>query len=273
MPKGPPSDKFGSVTHRIINFYEFVELDALHERRAAHRLEGTRLGLTGTIQLAPEGLNVALSGEQTALEAYIAFVRADPRLAGVTPKWSTGESNPFHGLHVKVKGWIIRFSDDEPVPVEAIRAGARIDAEAFRALLRESRDDVVVVDTRNLYETEYGRFAGAESLALDRFTQFPEAFLSRYGDRRDRTYVLYCTGGVRCEKAVAWAGQQGFDSCYQLDGGVLGYFDRCGGEGWEGSCFVFDQRWLVDAQLAETDDEAAGIDRLQPKPSRADPVS
>lgn len=249
---------------RIINFYKFVELDSLEEFRAALREEAHRLDLRGTVLIAPEGLNCGMYGESDALEAFLGWLRSDARFADVAPKWSDARTPPFEGLQVKVKNWIIRFADDEPLPIEAIRAGSRIGPDEFRALLREDRDDVVVVDTRNLYETDYGRFAGAEVLDLTSFTAFRAKFLERFGEQRDKTYIMYCTGGVRCEKSVAWAEQHGFRAL-QLDGGILGYFERCGSEGYEGQCFVFDNRWLLDASLSEVDDPGFGP-RRQPKP-------
>lgn len=249
---------------RIINFYKFVELDSPEDLRVALREEAHRLGLRGTVLIAPEGINGGMYGDVTALDGFLAWMRADPRFTDIQPKWSDARTPPFKGLQVKVKNWIIRFADDEPLPLDAIHAGGRIGPDEFRTLLRERPDDVVVIDTRNDYETDYGHFAGAEILDLKRFTEFRSKFLERYGERRDKTYVMYCTGGVRCEKSVAWAERQGFRAL-QLDGGILGYFERCGNDGYEGQCFVFDNRWLLDASLAEVDDPGQGP-RRQPKP-------
>jgi UPF0176 protein len=121
----------------------------------------------------------------------------------------------------------------------------------MRTLLASPRDDVVLVDTRNDYETDYGSFNGAVRLPVRTFTEFPAAFEARFGDAKDKTFVFFCTGGVRCEKVVPWAAARGYTRATQLDGGILAYFERHGSAGFDGDCFVFDARWLVDGALAE----------------------
>lgn len=249
---------------RIINFYKFVSLSNLPELKDNLREEAHRHNLRGTILIAPEGLNCGLYGEVEAIKQFLAWLRLDPRFYDVQPKWSNARTVPYKGLQVKIKDWIIRFADDEALSVETIRDGARIDPEEFREILRKQPRDVVVIDTRNVYETDYGSFHGAEVLDLKKFTEFRERFLERYSEQRDKKFIMYCTGGVRCEKSVAWAQNQGFNA-FQLDGGILGYFEKCGAEGYDGQCFVFDNRWLVDADLKEVDDPGYGP-RRQPKP-------
>ena len=250
--------------HRIINFYKFIQLESLEELRLGLREEAHRLNLRGTVLLAPEGINCGMYGEVTALDRFLAWLRADSRFSDVRPKWSDARTPPYDGLQVKVKNWIIRFADDEPLMVSSIHRGGRIAPEAFRDLLRERPKEIVLIDTRNVYETDYGSFEGAEVLDLTRFTEFREKFLERFGKQREKTYIMYCTGGVRCEKSVAWAEENGFHAL-QLEGGILGYFEKCGQEGYQGQCFVFDNRWLLDATLAEVDDPGYGP-RRQPKP-------
>ena len=249
---------------RIINFYKFIRLESLEDIRLAIREEAHRLNLRGTVLLAPEGINCGLYGTVDSLERFLTWIRSDCRFSDVQPKWSDARTPPYDGLQVKIKNWIIRFADDEPLSLNSIHKGGRLAPEEFRQILRDRRDDVVVIDTRNVYETDYGSFEGAEVLDLTRFTEFRSKFLERFGDRRDKTYVMYCTGGVRCEKSVAWAEQHGFRA-FQLDGGILGYFEKCGQEGYQGQCFVFDNRWLLDAERAEVDDPGYGP-RRQPKP-------
>jgi UPF0176 protein len=253
------------LSFKLASFYKFVALDDLEGLKAALLAEGHACGLIGSILLAPEGLNVALAGEQAGLERFVAWLQRDPRFADVSPKLSDGDRRPFRKLYVKIKRWIIRFADDLVQTPEEIHAGARIPPSEMRRLLEERPEDVVLVDTRNWYETDYGSFAGAERLPIKRFTQFREAFLERFADQKDKTYVFFCTGGVRCEKVTPWAVDAGFAKATQLDGGILKYFEEYGTEGFEGTCFVFDGRWLVDGALQETDDDALSL-RIQPKP-------
>lgn len=253
-----------AAMQRIINFYKFTEIACPEDLRVAVREEAHRLGLRGTVLIAGEGINCGLYGTVDALEQFLDWLRLDLRFADIRPKWSDAKTPPYDGLQVKVKNWIIRFADDEPVEIPAIHHGGRIKPEEFREILRERHKDVVIVDTRNLYETDYGSFEGAEVLELTRFTEFRQKFLERFGNQRDKTFIMYCTGGVRCEKSVAWAERHGFQAL-QLDGGILGYFEQCGQEGYSGQCFVFDNRWLLDAKLTEVDDPGYGP-RRQPKP-------
>lgn len=249
---------------KIINFYKFVRLDDLEELRARVRDEAHRLSLLGTILIAPEGINCGLYGELEALISFLNWLKLDQRFFDLEPKWSDSRTPPYSGLQVKVKSWIIRFADDESLSIEGIVEGGRISPFEFRDMIRQKPSDVILIDTRNVYETDYGSFKGAEILDLAKFTEFRSKFLERYSDQRDKTFVMYCTGGVRCEKSVAWAQQRGFKA-FQLDGGILGYFEKCGQEGYDGQCFVFDNRWLVDASLTEVDDPGYGP-RRQPKP-------
>jgi UPF0176 protein len=255
------------VSSKLASFYKFVALDELPALKEAVLAEGHACGLIGSILLAPEGLNASLAGTEAGLLRFVEWLRRDPRFAGVEPKLSDGDRRPFRKLYVKIKRWIIRFADDlEQTPAE-IEAGARIAPQEMHRLLRDKPEDVVFVDTRNWYETDYGSFAGAERLPIKRFTQFREAFLERFGHERDKRYVFFCTGGVRCEKVTPWAVGMGFPNATQLDGGILRYFEEFGTDGFEGSCFVFDGRWLVDGGLRETDDQGLSL-RIQPKPLR-----
>lgn len=255
----------------VLNFYKFADLaDPAALRDAWGQVSRSRR-LLGTVLIAAEGVNVALSGEGDDLAAFVAWVRLDARFADVDAKWSSGNGQPFKRLEVRVKPWIIRFAEAGDPTVPAIRSGARLAPAELRSLLEAPRPDVVIVDTRNDYETEHGHFAGAACLPIRRFTEFPAAFAAAFAGQRDKMLVFYCTGGIRCEKAVAWAAARGWRAA-QLDGGILGYFKAEGGRGFDGRCFVFDDRWLVDAGLGEAEDTAvavaAGAPRLQPKPVR-----
>jgi UPF0176 protein len=253
------------MSYKIANFYKFVELEDLPGLRLAMLAAAGAHELIGTIILAPEGINASLAGTQEGLEAFADGLRADPRFCDLTLKLSDGDRRPFRKLYIRLKPWIIRFADDVTLTPAEIDAGKRVSPTQMRDLVRATPEDVVLVDTRNWYETDYGSFAGARRLPIKRFTQFREAFEEEFGAARDKTFVFFCTGGIRCEKVAPWAERQGFPNSYQLDGGILNYFKEYGDEGFEGRCFVFDGRWLVDGRLTETDDDALSL-RIQPKP-------
>lgn len=235
----------------IINFYKFVALPDVQEVQAAHLSKCEELGLLGTILLATEGINANLSGESDSLELYTKFLHADKRFADILTKKTAGHTTPFRRLMVKIKKEIVTFSNEHQVTLDEIASGTLISPAAFHALLKTPREDVVFVDTRNQVEVDYGTFVGAEHLELKQFSDFPDKFVERYGDQRDKTFVMYCTGGIRCEKAAPAMQKLGFSNVLQLDGGILNYFKEFGGEGYEGSCFVFDNRWSVTPGLIE----------------------
>ncbi|MBM4253924.1 MAG: sulfurtransferase [Deltaproteobacteria bacterium] len=240
------------MSFSVINFYKFVQIDDAKALRYPWRDEARRLGLLGTILLAPEGINCALAGEANALEAFLGYLKSDVRFADVVPKWSETPKRPFRRMEVKVKRWIIRFAEASDPSVAAILGGDRMSPAELKAALEEQAGDFIVVDTRNAYETDVGAFTGAVRLPIKTFTEFPDAFLAALGDQRDKQIVFYCTGGVRCEKVVPWAKAHGFERATQLDGGILRYFEEQGSAHYEGDCFVFDDRFQVDGALRVT---------------------
>ena len=235
----------------IINFYKFVALPDVQEIKTLHHQKCEELGLLGTILLATEGINANLGGEAESLERYIEFLHADERFANIIVKRTYGQTAPFRKLMVKIKKEIVTFSKDHQVTLDEIASGALISPAAFRALLTTPNEDVIFVDTRNKVEVDYGTFTGSEHLEIKQFSDFPAEFVKRYGDQRDKTFVMYCTGGIRCEKAAPAMQKLGFDNVLQLDGGIINYFKEFGSEGYEGSCFVFDNRWSITPGLEE----------------------
>lgn len=216
----------------------------LHER--AHAAE-----LKGTILLAEEGINLFLAGEADALRGFVDDLRADPRFAALTTKESWSETQPFGRMLVKIKREIIRM-DHPAIRPEAARAPAVAPATLRRWLDRGHDDEgreVVLLDTRNAFEVDYGAFEGAVDWRIQRFTQFPDAAATAAAELEGRTVVSYCTGGIRCEKAAIYLREIGVDA-YQLDGGILGYFEQVGGAHWYGECFVFDEREALTPGLA-----------------------
>ena len=207
--------------------------------------------LRGTALVAPEGLNLFLAGEEPAIRDFFGLLHSDPRFADVRVKYSESASQPFARLKVKIKPEIISFRRYQASPL-AGRAPSVAPA-TLAHWLRQGHDDggrrVVLLDTRNRQEVEYGTFAGALTLPIDRFTDLPDAVEAHRAQLADATVVSFCTGGIRCEKAALWMQDAGIDNVLQLEGGILGYFEQVGAEGYEGRCFVFDERVALDAQL------------------------
>ena len=214
--------------------------------------------LRGTALVAPEGINLFLAGAEEPVNAFFAELRNDPRFAGLRVKYSDSARQPFARLKVKVKPEIISFRRDNASPL-AGRA-PYVDPAMLAQWLRQGHDDagrrVLLLDTRNRQEVEYGTFSGALSLPIDRFTDLPAAVEAHREQLADATVVSFCTGGIRCEKAALWMQDAGMDNVLQLQGGILGYFEEVGGQGYDGHCFVFDERVAVDAQLKPLVDAA-----------------
>lgn len=233
-----------------VSAYLFTHIADAPELRPTLRERAVVAGLKGTILLAEEGINLFLAGDAVALRGFIADLRADPRFAALTTKESWSAAQPFGRMLVKVKREIIRM-DHPTIRPEAGRAPA-VAPETLRRWLDRGRDDegreVVLLDTRNAFEVDYGAFEGAVDWRLERFTQFPDAASAAAADLDGKTVVSYCTGGIRCEKAAIYLREAGVEA-YQLDGGILGYFEQVGGDHWTGECFVFDGREALTPAL------------------------
>jgi len=244
------------VTGPILNVsaYKFTPLEdasALRERLLAR---ATAAGVRGTLLLAPEGINLFLAGDAAALRGFLADLQADPRLAGLPIKESWSASVPFKRLRVKVKPEIIRMNHPAIRP-QAGRAPA-VDAATLRRWLDQGHDDagrpVVTLDTRNAFEVDYGTFNGAIDWRLTKFSDFPAAVQAHRADLEGKTVVSFCTGGIRCEKAAIYLREAGLAQVWQLEGGILRYFEETGGAHYRGQCFVFDERQALGADLAPT---------------------
>lgn len=230
--------------------YQFVPLTNLPALR--ERLLGRckAWGLRGTILLSIEGINLFVAGGTDEIDALLNELRAIPGLADFSPKVSVSDEQPFSRMLVRIKKEIIAFG------VEGIEPGRRtspkLSPQELKRWLDEGRS-ITLLDTRNDYEVKLGTFNNAVTLGIDHFRNFPNAVSRLPAELKQQPIVMFCTGGIRCEKAGPYMEREGFEQVFQLDGGILKYFEDCGGEHYSGECFVFDQRVGVDPSLAETD--------------------
>jgi UPF0176 protein len=233
--------------------YLFVAIDDADALAARLRARAEADGLRGSMLVTPEGLNLFLAGEEAALRGFLDGLRADPRFASLRAKESWSDAIPFDRLKVKRKGEVIAFRRDHASPLEAGGRAPDVAPAVLRRWLAQGHDDdgkrVVLLDTRNREEVGYGTFRDALTLPIDNFTELPDALAPHRDSLRDATVVSFCTGGIRCEKAALWLRHDGMDNLLQLDGGILGYFEAVGAEGYDGRCFVFDGRIALDPAL------------------------
>ena len=238
----------GSITN--IAGYRFVDLDDREELQVVLRSVCLDLGLKGTVLLAPEGINFFVAGPQTSITAFVSHLDLDERFQDIPLKVSYTDYQPFNRMNVRLKNEIISVGLDHIRPHDF--TGEEITPEAFKGML-DRGEFVHVLDTHNDYELRVGTFENAIDLDLRTFRAFPEAVAALPEDMKNEPVVMFCTGGIRCEKASAIMLEAGFTNVKQLKGGVLGYFEAVGGAHWNGDCFVFDQRVAVNPDLLETD--------------------
>ena len=235
-----------------ISSYKFVPLPDAPALRETLLARALRRDLKGTILLAEEGINLFLAGPAEDVRGFITELQTDPRFADITPKESWSDTRPFRKMLVKVKGEIIRMNYPTIRPAEG-RAPAVAPATVKRWLDQGHDDEgrpVVTLDTRNDFEVDAGTFEGAIDWRITKFTEFPQAVLDHKAELEGKTVVSFCTGGIRCEKAAILMQEMGLDHVVQLEGGILKYFEETDGSHYGGSCFVFDERRAVDADLA-----------------------
>ncbi len=231
--------------------YHFVAIDDPAALAARLRVLAEKGALLGTVLVAGEGINLFLAGDGGDVDAFLARLRGDARFATLHAKVSHSRTRPFARLKVKVKPEIIRFRREGTSPLGG-RAPAVAPEDLARWIAKGHDDDgrrLVLLDTRNREEIGHGSFAGALTLPIDRFTELPAALAPHREALAGAAVVGFCTGGIRCEKAVTWMRAEGYADAVQLDGGILGYFEAVGGFGYEGRCFVFDERVALDPDL------------------------
>jgi UPF0176 protein len=229
--------------------YRFLPLADLKPLRARLLTLCKAADLKGTILLSPEGINLFVAGEAQGIQLLLAELRGWPGLEDLQPKVSETAQQPFRRMLVRLKKEIIAFGVEGIDP--ARRTSPKLAAKELKRWLDEGRP-VTLLDTRNDYEVKLGTFRNAQPLGIRHFREFPAAVARLPAQLKEQPIVMFCTGGIRCEKAGPFMERAGFKSIFQLDGGILKYFEECGGEHYEGECFVFDQRVGLDPSLHET---------------------
>ncbi|MFN6270680.1 MAG: pseudouridine synthase [Akkermansiaceae bacterium] len=230
--------------------YRFVELSGLKELREELLALCKDAGLKGTILLSVEGINLFVAGAEQGVDQLMARLRQIRGLEDFAGKVSVSDDQPFRRMLVRIKKEIISFGIEGVVPGK--RTSPKLSAKELKRWLDEGRK-ITLLDTRNDYEVKLGTFEGAIVPDIHTFREFPKAVRELPEEMKDETIVMFCTGGIRCEKAGPFMEMEGFKHIYQLDGGILKYFEECGGDHYQGECFVFDQRVGVDPALQETD--------------------
>jgi UPF0176 protein len=237
------------TTYINIAAYKFAPLTALKVWRERLLQNCKAWELKGTILLSPEGINLFVAGQAEPIENLLNTLAEIPGLGRLEPKFSESDHQPFRRMLVRLKKEIIAFGVPGIEP--GLRTSPKISAQQLKQWLDEGRP-LTLLDTRNDYEVKLGTFHNAVPIGIDHFRDFPAAVRQLPAEWKQRPIVMFCTGGIRCEKAGPFMEQEGFEQVVQLEGGILKYFEECGQSHYSGECFVFDQRVGVDPSLHET---------------------
>ena len=233
-----------SASHPVLLFYKYVAIADPGSFAESQRALCSELGLKGRLLIAAEGINGTLAGPRDAVDRYVAALRADARFADIGMKVSSGDADTFPKLVVKVRPEIVTLGVG---PLTPDRDNHLSPADWKRML--EDDPEVVVVDVRNRFESAAGKFANAVACDIGHFRELPGC-VDQLAALKDRKVLMYCTGGIRCEKASALFRSRGFNRVFQLHGGIVSYQEQFGNEHWLGECFVFDQRMTVRVEEA-----------------------
>ena len=210
----------------------------------------TDLNLKGTVLISSKGINFSVSGTKNNIDKFIFFIHSDNRFADVDVKITYSDYQPFRKMLVRIKKEIISMGIEKINPFQF--TGQKISPKELNNKLNNN-EEIVLLDTRNEYEVRLGTFKNAIDLNLDSFRDFPKEIEKLRQKLKGKEVVMFCTGGIRCEKASALMLENGFENIKQIDGGVINYFKETGGKHWNGDCFVFDDRVALDKDLVETD--------------------
>jgi UPF0176 protein len=239
--------------YKVAALYKFAEPTDIAAWRAAIAAFCCARQIRGTILLAPEGINGTVAGTAEAIDALVAFLLSDPlfegRLGGAEIKFSGAAQMPFHRMKVRIKQEIVTLRAPEANPAQ--RVGTYVAPQDWNGLI--TRNDIVLIDTRNAYEVGLGSFAGAIDPGTRSFTEFKDYVAQHLDPARQKKVAMFCTGGIRCEKASSYLLAQGFEEVFHLKGGILNYLEQVpeAESRWRGECFVFDERVAVGHGLSQ----------------------
>ncbi len=236
----------------VATFYKFVPLSELAVLRAELLDRCLGWGLRGTILLASEGLNATVAGDRPSLDALLSWLQAHPEIGDFPHQESMADEVPFDRMKVKLKKEIVTLGRPEVNPAQQ-PVGTYVDPQDWNQVITDP--NVVVIDARNHFEVEMGTFKGAVNPETRAFRELPAYLDDHLDPTQHRQVAMFCTGGIRCEKATAYLLGQGFEQVYHLQGGILNYLKTMPPEAslWQGDCFVFDDRVGVDHHLNATD--------------------
>lgn len=231
----------------VAALYHFTPIDDPESFRDAVHDVMTDHEVRGTILVASEGINGTVSGSREGIDALLAHLRAQPGLATLEHKESYTDECPFLRTKVRLKKEIVTLGIEGVDPNRTV--GTYVDPQNWNDLI--SRDDVILIDTRNDYEFQVGTFKGAVNPNTQSFREFPEYVHQNLDPANHPKVAMFCTGGIRCEKATSWLKDEGFEEVYHLKGGILNYLEKVDADEslWDGECFVFDGRVTVDHDL------------------------
>lgn len=235
------------MTQIVVTFYKFVKLTDFETLQTPLLLFCQQNAIKGTILLAKEGINATIAGNRPNLEAVIAYLRSDPRLRDLEIKESFSDDPPFKRMKVRLKEEIVTLGIPEVDPSEKV--GIYVNHQDWNQLICDP--EVLVIDTRNNYEVEIGTFQRAINPKTRSFREFPDYVQQNLNPKQHKKVAMFCTGGIRCEKATSYLLSQGFEDVYHLKGGILKYLEEVNPEDslWQGECFVFDERVAIQHQL------------------------
>ena len=232
----------------VSTFYRFVPLSNYYDFQPVLREFCVRHEIKGTIILAEQGINATIAGSQSSLDKFFSFLDLDNRLKNIQDHKSCSTYNPFSKMKVKLRKELVCLGIED---FDNSVSGEYVDPQDWDDLI--SRSDVYTIDTRNVYEINFGKFKNSINPKTDCFRDFPNWAISWAADKIDKDPVIamYCTGGIRCEKSTSFMKDLGFNNVYHLKGGILEYFKSTGNANnlWEGNCFTFDDRIIIDDKL------------------------
>lgn len=231
----------------VAALYKFADLPHYEDLRSPLKQLCEKYGVLGTLLLAQEGINGTIAGPADGIEAVLKLLKSQPGFEDLQEKRSYCDKPPFYRMKVRLKREIVTMGDEEIDPTR--RVGTYVDPKKFNQLIEDP--EVLVIDTRNVYETRVGTFSGAMDPGIDTFRDFPEWVNKNLDPAKNKKVAMFCTGGIRCEKATSLMLREGFEEVYHLEGGILKYLAETSDDNskWQGECFVFDHRVSVDSQL------------------------